>query len=184
MSTLEVFFAALGLSMDNMAAAAASGCAGKSFNLLLAAKVAAIFSLTGMLCLAVGWFGGRELERFISRWDHWVAFILLAYIGLKMIRGAFSKEPVTCMLGDSKTLITMALATNIDVLVFGVSMALFTVSLLKVMLFLVACIVTATFLGFALGRRLGDKFGKKAGILGGAVLLLLGLKILIEGLLA
>lgn len=183
MSTLEVFFISLSLSIDNMAVATASGCSGKKHGILQIAKVAAAFALTGIICFIAGWFGGRNLETFIKDWDHWVAFALLGYIGFKMARQAFSKEEDKCYdITKPSTLFTMALATNIDVLAVGVSLALYNVSLPLVLSILTLCIISATALGFTLGRKLSGKLGKKMELAGGLVLIVLSFKILIEGL--
>jgi putative Mn2+ efflux pump MntP len=187
MSTLEVILIALGLSMDNMAVAAAAGCGGKNHTFAQIAKIAAVFALAGIICMITGWLGGSELRNIISSWDHWAAFLILCYIGVKMLKEAFAKlKKPQCARSEIltlKTIATLALATNIDVLAAGVSLALYKVSLIKVLAILSFCIIAATAAGFALGRKLGNKFGAAVELAGGIILIMLGLKILLESVL-
>ncbi|MDR0734842.1 MAG: manganese efflux pump MntP family protein [Elusimicrobiota bacterium] len=188
MSTLEVILIAASLSMDNMAVAAAVGCGGKNHNFAQIAKVAAVFALAGIICLITGWLGGVKLRNIIASWDHWAAFLILCYIGVKMLKEAsakFKKTPqcASAKMLTLKTVATLALATNIDVLAAGVSLALYEVSLIKVLAILAFCIIAATAAGFALGQKLGNKFGAAVELSGGTILIALGLKILIEGVL-
>ncbi len=183
MSIVDVIILSLSLSMDNMAVAAASGCGGKKCSLSHMFKVAAIFCLAALICLSAGWFGGNKLQNFIAGWDHWVAFALLVYIGVKMIKE--SRSPDVCSTYDMtalKALLLMALATNIDVLAVGVSMAFYNVNLGLVLVILLPCVAAATLTGFKIGQKLGAMFGKRVEMAGGIALILISCKILIEGL--
>ena len=146
-------------------------------------KVCLAFVGTGVVCLLFGFFGGKGLDKLIGDYDHWVAFFILAYIGTKMILNIFKKdgEEHTCPLNSFKTLMIMALATNIDVLAIGISLALYKVNIWLVLITLCACITTATLIGVYIGNILGTKLGKKAELCGGIVLLLVSIKILIGG---
>lgn len=169
--------------MDNMAVAAASGCGPKKYTRYDILKVAGVFAFMGVICLTLGWLGGSTLQRFIENWDHWVALIILTYIGGKMVRASFRTEACgTADMTSIKTLLALALATNIDVLAIGVSIALYEFSLLKVSLTLTVCIIAATAAGFGLGKKLGEKLGKRVEFIGGTLLIALAIKILIEGL--
>ena len=180
-------FLAIGLSMDNMAVAAASACGGKNnAPLRHVAKVALLFCCVGLVFLTTGFLGGVKLQKLISSWDHWLAFLLLFYIGAKMIKESFANEPEAkaCEkynMTNFKTLLLLALATNIDVLAAGISLAFYRVRLPQVLAILGVCIVTATSLGFTIGQKLGSYFGKRVEFLGGATLIVLSLKILISG---
>lgn len=187
MSIVDIIFIAIGLSMDNMAVAAASACGGKNnAPLKHIAKVALLFCCVGLVFLTTGFLGGTKLQKFISSWDHWLAFFLLFYIGAKMIKESFTNEPEAkaCQKYDMtrfKTLLLLALATNIDVLAAGVSLAFYHVHLPQVLAILGLSVITATAIGFTIGQKLGSYFGKRVEFLGGATLIVLSLKILIGG---
>ena len=182
MNFWEILLICLSLSLDNFAVAASAGCNIKELPFIRVLKVCFAFVGAGIICLLFGFFGGKELGKIIGSYDHWAAFFILAYIGTKMILNTFKKEEKrTCPLTSYKTLIIMALATNIDVLAIGISLALYKVNILLVLITLCACITTATLMGVYLGTMLGNKLGKKAECLGGLALLFISIKILIQG---
>jgi putative Mn2+ efflux pump MntP len=185
MAFIEIFIISAGLSMDNMAVAAAAGCGGGRGGAAKAFETALVFACMGAVCFTAGWLGGSRLEAFISAWDHWAAFLILCYIGAKMIKESFDKSGGAGQNGGAltfKTLLFLALATNIDVLAAGISMALYGVALRRALAVLIPWIFAATALSSALGARLGAKFGKRVEFCGGLVLLLLSFKILFEGI--
>jgi len=182
MSAADIIIISLSLSMDNMAVAAASACGNKTGGGHVF-KTALIFCLTGIVFMTAGFFGGVTLRDFISSWDHWLAFALLIYIGVKMAVESFHTEE-SCGKYDMtrvKTLIFLAVATNIDVLAAGVSMAFYRVNLIEVNAILAAFVFSFTVAGFLLGAKLGQRFGKKAELAGGIMLILLSLKIALNG---
>lgn len=186
MSLIQIFLIALGLSMDNMAVAAGASCRGQKTALTQAFKMALAFAAAGIICLTAGWFGGVRLEHLIGGWDHWLAFAILCYIGAKMVKESFS-ESETCRPNSAftfKTLIILALATNIDVLAVGITLGLYETSILPMLLILTAFITAATVVGFISGQKLGAKLGKRVELFGGLVLIAIGLKILFEGIYA
>ena len=169
MSFVELLLFGIGLSMD---AFAVSICKGLS-----------VRKLRPKHAITVGlWFGGFQALMPLIGYDHWIAFILLALIGANMIREAFGEEE---QLDDSfsvKTMLPLAVATSIDALAVGVSFACIDVDIVPA----IAIIGTTTFILSAIGIKIGNVFGakykSKAEFLGGAVLILLGLKILLEDL--
>lgn len=183
----EVVLISAALSVDNMAVAAASSVSSKNNRKILMFKEMAAFSLMGLLFLSVGWVGGKGLYNYIHSWDHWLSFILLAYIGGKMIKNSFAcaaQAQSGCVIynfSSLKTLLFLAFATNLDVLAVGISLSFSKAKLWLVMLVLLFFISSATALGVAAGRRFGDKFGSRAEALGGIVLVFIGLKILFGG---
>lgn len=187
MGIVDILFLAIGLSMDNMAVAAASACGDKNtVPPRHIAKVSLLFCCFGIVFLTIGFFGGVKLQKFIAGWDHWLAFFLLFYIGAKMIKESFANAPAAkaCQkynMTHFKTLFLLALATNIDVLAAGISLAFYNVSLPQVLVILGICIIMATCLGFTIGQKLGGYFGKRVEFLGGATLIILSFKILING---
>ena len=179
----EILLICLSLSLDNFAVAATAGCGHESVNIKRVIKVCSAFMGAGIICLLFGSFGGKELGKIIGNYGHWVAFFILAYIGTKMILNVFKKDDTkkSCPLTSFKTLMIMALATNIDVLAVGISLALYKVNIWLVLITLCVCIAAATSIGVYLGAILGCKLGKKAEFCGGIVLLLISIKILVQG---
>ncbi|MDR0645765.1 MAG: manganese efflux pump [Elusimicrobiota bacterium] len=188
MNTLEIILISVSLSMDNMAVAAAIGSSDKKYTFAQIAKVAAAFAFAGIVCMIIGWICGVELRNIIASWDHWAAFLILCYIGVKMLKEASAKikkipQCVKTQALPLKTIITLALATNIDVFAAGVSLALYEVLLIKVLAVLTVFITSATAAGFSLGQKLGGKFGVAVEFIGGFILIALGNKILLESIL-
>ena len=178
----EILLICLSLSLDNFAVAASAGCDNKTLSFTRVLKVCLAFTGAGVICLLLGFFGGKEIGKIIGAYDHWAAFFILAYIGTKMVLNVFKKDKEeNCPLTSFKTLMIMALATNIDVLAIGIGLALYQVNIWLVLITLCTCIIIATLLGVYLGTILGKKLGKKAELCGGFVLLLISIKILIQG---
>ena len=178
----EILLICLSLSLDNFAVAASAGCDNKTMSFTRVLKVCLAFMSAGLVCLLFGFFGGKEIGKIIGDYDHWAAFLILAYIGTKMVLNVFrDKKEEHCPLTSAKTVMIMALATNIDVLAIGIGLALYQVNIWLVLITLCVCIISATSLGVYLGTVLGRKLGKKAELCGGIVLLLISIKILIQG---
>lgn len=190
MKLIEVILIAVGLSMDAFAVAI---CKGLSVKQLLPRH----YLITGLwfggfqgLMPLLGFILGRSLENYIKSVDHWIAFGLLALIGLNMLRE--SRNPTCdvpaasasqCQAFAPGTMLPLALATSIDALAIGVSLGLLdqvNISLTSTLIGLITFAFSA--LGLGLGRILGEKFQQKAQIVGGIVLIGLGVKILLEHL--
>ena len=168
--------------MDCFAVSIASGIILKRARLRPMLVMAISFGFFQALMPLLGWIGASFFSHLIESIDHWIAFILLALIGANMIREAFGEEE---QLDDSfsvKTMLPLAVATSIDALAVGVSFACIDVDIVPA----IAIIGTTTFILSAVGIKIGNVFGakykSKAEFLGGAVLILLGLKILLEDL--
>lgn len=134
----------------------------------------------------VGWIAGRTIEPYIARYDHWLAFGLLTYVGLTMIidslkngTGTFQNDPTRGM-----TLVMLSVATSIDALAVGLSLAFLNVNILypSIVIGVVAAVMTAV--GMIFGDLLSRFAGRKVGIAGGLILIGIGIKILVEHLLA
>lgn len=183
MGFLELFLLAIGLSMDAFAVSICKGLALKQTRPRHMLIVGAWFGIFQALMPAIGYLLGSAFERYITAIDHWIAFILLVLIGGNMIREALSdeEENADSSLGF-RTMLMLAVATSIDALAVGITFAFLGVSLLPS----VSLIGVTTFVISAAGVRLGSVFGtkyqKKAGIAGGVILILIGLKILLEHL--
>ena len=183
MGFAELFILAVGLSMD---AFAVSICKGLSIRGLMprhAVIVGLWFGTFQALMPAIGWLLGASFAGMIAAVDHWIAFILLTIIGGGMIREAMGKDDEDCDPSLAPlTMLMLAVATSIDALAVGVTFAFLRVDILPA----VALIGTCTFLISAAGVKVGNVFGtrykSRAELFGGAVLVLIGLKILLEHL--
>ena len=183
MNVWEILILAVGLSMD---AFAVSICKGLSVNkVALKHPIIAGLYFGGFQALMplIGYFIGSQFASLINRFSHWIAFVLLLLIGANMIRESFGKEEEK--VSDSfsfKTMLPMAIATSIDALAIGITFAFLKCNIV----FSVTCIGTITFILSLIGVKIGNLFGvkyeKKAQLVGGLILILLGLKILLEHL--
>ena len=184
MGIFELFLLALGLSMDAFAVAVCKGLATESMRPRHMVIVGLWFGGFQALMPLVGYFLGAAFQKYITAVDHWVAFVLLVLIGGNMIRESFSCEAEHADGSLSPAVMApMAVATSIDALAVGVTFALLPdVQIVPAVSF----IGVITFLLSALGVKVGNVFGarykSKAEFLGGAILALLGLKILLEHL--
>ncbi len=186
MGISELLIIAIVLSLDAFAVSVCKGLATQNVK-------ARHFLLAGLwfggfhaLMPTIGYFLGAAFETYITSVDHWIAFILLSLIGINMIKESFSDdedESDDCF--SAKTMLVMAVATSIDALAVGITFA-FTVEKISHLFFAVSSIGIITFILSALGIRLGNVFGtrynKKATFTGGVVLIILGLRLLLEGL--
>lgn len=182
----ELFFLAVGLSMDAFAVAICKGLSMKKANLKAQAICGAWFGGFQGLMPLIGFLLGTLFADAIRAFDHWVAFILLAIIGANMLKEAFSK----CCCEDTdadlsvKTMFVMAVATSIDALAVGISLAMAgNVNIVTAVLLIGVTTFVLSAAGVKIGNIFGSRFEKKAQFLGGVILIALGLKILIEHLL-
>lgn len=186
MGFLELMILAVGLSMDAFAVSVCKGLSMKKATLKEGAICGAWFGGFQGLMPLIGFFLGTLFADAIKAFDHWVAFVLLALIGINMLKEAFEKEEC-CQSSDAdlsfKTMLVMAIATSIDALAVGISLAMAG----NVNIWIaVALIGVTTFVLSACGVKIGNVFGsryeKGAQIAGGVILILLGTKILLEHL--
>ena len=188
MSIFELFLIAVGLSMDAFAVAICKGLSMRKMNYRHAAVIALFFGGFQALMPLIGWVLGKQFERYITSVDHWIAFILLAIIGMNMIREALGKDDEEEEKGcqgdrlDLKELLMMAIATSIDALAVGVTFAILPVSIVPAVSLIGITTFVLSLIGVSLGRVFGAKFKSKAEFLGGAILILIGVKILLEHL--
>ncbi len=187
MGIAEIIILAVSLSMDAFAVALCKGLALKKINLKNCLIVGAWFGAFQGLMPLIGYLLGNTFAEKITSIDHWIAFVLLALIGGNMIKESLSKEEECC--DDSlgfKTMLVMAIATSIDALAVGVSFAFtdFNPDWFVYIAFILIGIITFTLssIGVKIGNIFGTKYKSKAEFAGGAILILLGLKILLEGL--
>ncbi len=189
MDLLSLFFIAVGLSMDAFAVSICKGLAMDKVTLRKAGIVGLWFGGFQGLMPLFGYLLGSQFEKYITSIDHWIAFILLGIIGISMIKEALpSKKPFPDC-GDNandsldiKTMFLLALATSIDALTVGITFAFLRVHILPAVLF-IGCITFAlSAAGVKIGNVFGAKYKNKAELAGGIILILMGIKILIEHL--
>ena len=187
MNIFDVILLAVSLSMDAFAVALCKGLALKKITFKNCLTVGAWFGIFQGAMPLLGYLLGSAFADKIQAIDHWIAFALLTIIGGNMIKEALGKddECVDCSLGV-KAMLPMAIATSIDALAVGVSFAFteFTQPWFVYLAFILIAIITCTLsaLGVKIGNIFGTKYKKKAEFAGGAILIILGLKILLEGL--
>ena len=183
MSLLELFILAVGLSMDAFAVSVCKGLAMKKVTLRKACLVGAWFGGFQALMPALGCFLGTSFAAYITAFDHWVAFVLLALIGANMIREALSKDEEKADDDLSfKAMLVLAVATSIDALAVGITFAFLEVNLLWAVLFIGMITFALSAVGVKVGNVFGEKYKSRAELAGGVILVLLGVKILLEHL--
>ena len=181
MSLLETIFVSVGLAMDAFAVSVCKGLSMNKMNWEKALKIGVYFGAFQMLMPMIGYTLGIGFCQFVEQIDHWLAFILLLFIGIKMIKEAFSEEENIDDKVDFNSMIILAIATSIDALAVGVTYAFLEVTdIWKVFSSIGIITFFLSVLGVKTGNRFGNKLGKKAEILGGAILIVIGLKILTE----
>jgi putative Mn2+ efflux pump MntP len=182
---LYILFIAFGLAADCFAVSVSGNIMMQHITPLKIARTAVAFGFCQAVMPVIGWLIGRNLVTIVADYDHWVAFVLLLFVGGKMIWESFkpNENNRTIDITSGLTLITLAVATSIDALVVGLSFAFLkiNISIAAVTIGLVACIITI--LGFMLGKRLGGLIGKRAEAIGGIVLIGIGVKILLSHIL-
>ncbi len=185
MGFTELLLIAVGLSMDAFAVSVCKGLASGKLGLRHYLLIGAWFGGFQALMPALGYLLGSTFEDYITSFDHWIAFALLSLIGGNMIKEGFSKEEEGAG-GDSfsfKTMIVLAVATSIDALAVGITFALLPdVNIIAAVSFIGVITFILSGVGLKVGNIFGLKYKSKAEIAGGAILVLMGVKILLEHL--
>lgn len=183
MDLLSLFILAVGLSMDAFAVSICKGLAMDRVTLKKAGIVGLWFGGFQALMPTIGYLLGSQFEQLITAIDHWIAFILLGIIGASMIKEALSRdeEHATASL-DVKTMFLLAVATSIDALAVGVTFAFLQVDILAAVLFIGMTTLILSMIGVKVGNVFGLRYKAKAEIAGGVILILMGIKILLEHL--
>lgn len=187
MNLISLFFLAIGLSMDACSVAICKGLATPKITLKKTCIVGLWFGGFQALMPAIGYVAGYRFQNLITSWDHWIAFILLVLIGANMIREAFCKEKEEDECADAslspKQMFPMAIATSIDALAVGVTFAFLPdVPIIPAVSFIGIVTFVLSAIGMKIGNVFGAKFKSGAQITGGIILVVLGVKILIEHL--
>lgn len=184
MSFVEILLIGIGLSMDAFSVSVCKGLTTKKFSWKMAMTCGLWFGIFQALMPVIGFFLGSQFEQFITSIDHWIAFGLLLLIGANMIReavwGKEDHEHNGAM--DFKTMLLLAIATSIDALAVGISFACIQVKIGPSVLVIGLTTFLFSVLGVKIGNVFGTKFEKGAEVVGGIILILIGLKILLEHL--
>ena len=182
MVIISILLIAVGLAMDSLAVSISGGIVMRPFCMRQSLRLALTMGIFQGGMTLLGWLMGVSFSSYITAFDHWIAFILLGFLGGKMIYESFGEEETTISSFSTKTLLTLGVATSIDALAVGVSMAF-----LKTSIYFPAFIIGfVTFALSLIGVISGYRFGKIKGInvelFGGIILIAIGVKILIEHL--
>lgn len=181
MSIIDLVIIAFGLSMDAFAVSICKGLSVQRVNLRHMTIAGSWFGGFQALMPLLGYFLGSQFEQYIVQWDHWIAFVFLGVIGANMIKEGMQED---CPVGNfsARSMLPLALATSIDAMVIGITLAFLHINIW----FAVAIIGIITFLmssaGVKLGHRFGENYRSISQRLGGIILILMGLKILIQHL--
>jgi putative Mn2+ efflux pump MntP len=184
MDFLSILLIALGLAMDAFAVALGVGTTRKHVWFRPGFRLSFHFGLFQFLMPVIGWTLGTTVVQFIASYDHWIAFGLLAYVGVRMIKESFGE-------GDNQNssdptrkgmLVMLAVATSIDAFAVGLSLAMLKIPILYPSIVIGVVAAAMTVVGLALGHQLGSKFGKRMELVGGLVLIGIGLRVLITHL--
>ena len=183
MDFLTVFILAIGLSMDSFAVSVGCGLAEQKISFRHAAKISFSFAFFQGLLPLFGWYMGTEIREYVEKIDHWIAFLLLLFLGGKMILHRFKKKDQDRIadIYSWKNIITLSIATSIDALVIGFSYAMAsTGNIFGGAVLIGAVTFFFAMLGIKIGKDVGLSFGPKVELLGGIILIGIGLKILIQ----
>lgn len=183
MEVLEVVLIAIGLAMDAFAVSICKGLAMKKMCWKKAVIIGLYFGIFQGLMPVIGYFLGSTFESLVTKIDHWIAFVLLVFIGLNMLKEALGKDSENCSdCVDFKTMSILAIATSIDALAVGITFAFLQTNILIAALTIGVITFAVCVIGVKIGNKFGDKYEKKAEIVGGLILILMGIKILLEHL--
>lgn len=189
MGIIELMLMGVGLAMDAFAVSVCKGLAMRKVNIRQCLVIALFFGGFQALMPFLGWLLGSQFADKISAFDHWIAFVLLAYIGGKMIYGAIKerKEVVTIEKMDPpldiKELFILAIATSIDALAVGITFSFLNVNIAEAITIIGVVTFIISAIGVYVGNIFGNNYKSKAEFAGGFILILLGLKILCEHML-
>ena len=185
MVLLSAILVALGLSMDNLAVTVAAGCAAHGrIPVRDEIKASVSFTLAHVVMFCGGWGLGIGVGHYIAVLDHWLAFGILTFIGVKMIKESFSShgEEHLPPVMNGRTLVWLALATSVDAWLVGMGLSFTRAPFVLTLTAMAVSVFCTSWAGFYFGAWLGQKFGKRMEALGGMALVGIGVKLLLEGL--
>lgn len=184
MGILSIFFIAIGLAMDAFAVSLTIGFKVKAENKrLMAIKAGLFFGIAQGIMPVIGWVLGNNFKSYIEVIDHWIAVILLGVIGAKMIyEGIKGEEEEEDTIYSNKKLFLLAIATSIDALAVGITFGALSVNIISAALIIAITTLVLCIIAVYIGKAVGSLLQGKAEVVGGVILVLIGLKILVEHL--
>ena len=183
MEVLEIVLIAIGVAMDAFAVSICKGLSMKKMNWKKALIIGGYFGIFQGIMPLIGYFLGVTFQSLVTQIDHWVAFVLLLFVGLKMLKEAFANDSENINDDvDFKTMIVLAVATSIDALAIGITFAFLQTNILLAVTAIGIITFAVCVIGVKIGNKFGDKYERKAETVGGLILILMGIKILLEHL--
>ena len=183
MNLLEICFIGIGLAMDAFAVAVCKGLSMKKFCLKKASIISLYFGFFQAIMPLIGYFLGVTFQDIVVSIDHWIAFFMLGAIGIKMLKESFESENDDRNDKiDIKTMLILSIATSIDALAVGITLAFLKTNIFSSIIIIGTITFILSILGVKIGNRFGDRLQNKAEIAGGIILIIIGLKILLEHL--
>lgn len=183
MELVEIILISVALGMDAFAVSICKGLSMIKMNWKKAIIIGLYFGGFQAFMPVIGYFLGSTFENIVTAIDHWIAFGLLAIIGGNMIKEAFEKNSENCNDDiEFKTMLMLAIATSIDALAVGITFAFLKVNLILSVSFIGLITFGLSVIGVKIGNKFGNKYEKKAQLIGGCILVLMGVKILVEHL--
>lgn len=185
---IELFLLGIGLAMDAFAVSVCKGLGMRRLNKKQALIIGLYFGGFQALMPLIGWLLGSQFQKYITSIDHWITFILLGFIGGKMmieaIREWNEEETVDVMDAplDHKNMLVLAVATSIDALAVGITFAFLDTPIIEAITIIGITTMVISIIGVVVGNFFGSRYKSKAEFIGGLILVLLGLKILLEHL--
>ncbi len=183
MGFIEILIIGISLAADAFAVSICKGLSMKKYDNKKGIIIGLYFGIFQGLMPVIGYLLGTTFKDLITSIDHWIAFVLLSSIGLNMIRESFSKEDESCNEEvDFKTMLPLSVATSIDALAIGITFAFLKANILVASTIITITTFTLSFIGTIIGNKFGTKYKSKAEFLGGLILIIMGIKILLEHL--
>lgn len=185
---IELFLLGIGLAMDAFAVSVCKGLGMRKLNKKQTLIIGLYFGGFQALMPLIGWLLGSQFQKYITRIDHWIAFILLGFIGGKMMIEAireWNEEETVDVIDaplDHKNMLVLAVATSIDALAVGITFAFLNTPIIEAITVIGITTMIISIIGVVVGNFFGSRYKSKAEFIGGLILVLLGLKILLEHL--
>lgn len=183
MGFFSIILTGFALSMDAFAVSITKGITLKKINLSIAIKIAFFFGLFQAVMPLIGWLFGMNFELYIRSIDHWIAIILLSFLGIKMIIETINRDDdneSNSIYLDNKELIILSIATSIDALAVGVTFAFLNIDIIPICISIGVITFIVCFIGVIIGKKIGSVLKNSAQIIGGIILILIGLNIFNE----
>ena len=179
MKYIEIIIISIALAMDAFSVSICKGISLKYKIKRNSLLIAISFSIFQMIMPIIGYFLGNKLNNYFITFNHIIAFIILTTIGINMIKDSYNKEDINIGL-SIKELLSLSIATSIDAMAVGITFSLFKINLLQAILTIGFITFILCFIGVNIGKYIGKNYEKKAQIIGGIILIIMGLKSILE----